>query len=349
MKSWVERAKAEERPRDILVEERVRRFRWWWPGDWTGGRVLRGWWGGAAIVVFIMVGVGSIVAGVGGAEEGFGRGPVMRGSGTSEGQGVLSLKEGMKARRFGEPLYLGDGGLPVVRVEATGEVRELTPVEWEYDSVFSYVETGVGGVRWVPGPRGWGVWWKGDREKEMLVAQAGFPVELWREKQEAELRWAAARASEGLRGVKEMDLEDWRPGRGKVVADAVTALRVRYMVGVGDPWAGVGGRWVCDEQLEVDLTQGVTSGCPDGEFLGVVADAWHDLGALADQLDGVARIANMLDGMTTKQLHESDVVGDMWYRFRDLGIKVEAVNEELDFLNSESLRIGLPVRVILFE
>ena len=59
------------------------------------------------------------------------------------------------AMRYGRPMHLGEGGLPVVEFQ-DGVVRELTPVEVEYRSLAPFEDAGYGGIVWGPGPRGGG-------------------------------------------------------------------------------------------------------------------------------------------------------------------------------------------------
>lgn len=349
MRNWVERVSKVGSSADILAEERVRRFRWWWIGDWMPGRWLKGRVGLVVAACFCIVG-GVWVSFFSGEESGGAVGETgSRAGGPLRGGGVLSTMDANRAERFGEPLFLGEGGLPVVQLRSTGEVRELTPVEWGYDSGLPYVRTGVDGVVWTTGPRGWGMWWREDMDELSVFTDGGFSAELWRQKQESELRWVAGRVTEGLRGVMAMEPDNWRRGNGEVVEGLVREVRLRYSVETGGVWAGVPGRWVCDIGLERDLTQGLTDGCPGSDLLGVVAYAWDDMGAVVDQLGGMARLAGVMDGLGTRELYESELVGDMWYRFRDLGLQVEVLNARLDFLSSESSRVGLPVRVALFD
>ena len=335
--------------RDILSEERVRGLRWWWPGDWMPGRWLRGRFGLAVLFAFLLVWVfWSAFCGlrdgeaVRGGAGGSGSSPVL------VEQRALSSVEAVRAQGFGEPLYLGQGGLPVVRLGSTGEVRELTPVEWGYDSVFPYVDTGVGGVLWSPGPRGWGMWWLGNGEEEFLRPVGGFDREGWRAKQERELRLAAAAVTVSLRALRRADLDVWARGELAVVGVMMGGLRDRYSVGVGGMWAGVPGRWVCDLELEGDLTQGLSQGCPGAGLEGLLQQAWSDMGVLIERLDGIGRVGAEMDKMTTKELYESEVLADMWYNFQDLGREVEEVNISLDRLSSGSLEAGLTVQAILF-
>ena len=198
--------------RDILAEERVRRFRWWWPFDWAPGRVLTGRFGLVMLVGFLVVGAVWVMFWNGGPDEsGYGRRQV--GAGGVGERRALGPLDTVRAAEFGEVLYVGENGLPVVEHSVTGVVRELTPVEWEHDAGIPFVVQDYGsGVVWAPGPRGWGMWWSLDDEVESLRTKVKFPRDRWIKKQEVELRWTAWRVSETMEVLLELDLEGLEQG-----------------------------------------------------------------------------------------------------------------------------------------
>ena len=339
----------EERPResaqDILAEERVRPRRLWWPGNWFVGRA-----GLVFLAVFVAVGLGWAVfsrMGPGDVRPAV-PGNVFPGDHPEAGRG-LTVQEGSAAARYGVPLFLGDGGLPVVRMAVTDEVRELTPVEMEFESALPFVSAGHGSVVWNPGPRGWGMWWVDDTERRELRPDVSFSRVRWWRKQQEELRLATAEVSNGLRLVRSMDFEVWREGIGPELAARVAGLKSRYPVTRYGHWGAVPLQWVCDSELESDLNQGLTQGCPGGPYMEVLGDAWTRLGAVVELLDGMGRLGAEMDAMRSHDLYQSDLLLMQVYALADLMGAVEELTESLDILWDETGARGLPVAVRLFS
>ena len=259
--------------KDILAGRRPK-GRWWWPGRLFSGRL-----GMVLLVGFVATGVVAVVI------EGPG-GYRVRGLdiGVEESAGVnvdagrpLVAGELGLAARYGRPLYLGDGGLPVVEF-GDGAVRELTPVEAEFDSVFLYEDAGYGRVVWGPGPRGWGMWWKDQSETELLRPARVFARLGWRDKQEEELEVAAVVVSYGVALLVYSDMEIWQRGLGEPLVNLMEGLKERHRVLELGHWGAVPGQWVCDERLESDLNQGVTQGCPSSEYRVLLRESWERMG-----------------------------------------------------------------------
>ena len=134
---------------DILAEERERRlrrrrgFRSLWLGNWLTGST-----GVAVLCIFLVPGVGWLgfreFGWVGSRASGFSS------SGPAFPERVRSLTavEHSFASCYGAPLHMGPGGRPVVRVESTGDVRELTSFEMELDSPVSYLPSRRGRTGW---------------------------------------------------------------------------------------------------------------------------------------------------------------------------------------------------------
>ena len=149
---------------DILAEERERRlrrrrgFRSLWLGNWLTGST-----GVAVLCIFLVAGVGWL----GFRQLGFGG---SRASGFSSSEPAflervrsLTAVEHSFASRYGAPLHMGPGGRPVVQVESTGDVRELTSFEMELDSFVSYLRVRGGSALQgrYPSSRGSFLGWSG--------------------------------------------------------------------------------------------------------------------------------------------------------------------------------------------
>ena len=253
-----------DRPADILVDERLRLRRRRWYLLWAPWPVLSGRLALFLVVGFVFAGVGVAVCSSGGE----GDYPVPVGARGPHGMAAhvpLSVSEVARASSYGEALFRGPGGLPVVRFPSGELVRELTPVEWEYESPLPYISSGSGSVVWGPGPRGWGMWWEPSGSPAGEVGELGFDAEGWRHRQEMEVRWAVAVVTSGLRTVGEFRSRPWRVGPAESLQDTMVLVRDRHGVPPGGAWSSVPLRWACLSGLEHDLHQGVTQGCASPE------------------------------------------------------------------------------------
>ena len=345
MKPPIWEARSPESERDILAEERLRKpRRRWWPGNWLTGRV-----GAVVLVVFIVGGLGWVVTagsnlGSDRSRESF---DVVRVKDPEAGR-LLTLGEQSLASSYGVPLHLGDGGLPVVRHKLTGEVREMTPVEVEFGSSEGWMSAGRGSVVWTPGPRGWGVWWEDQTERRLLRPDLAFARGGWKRKQHSELSYAVGQVSDGLRMVRGMDFDAWRTGMGPVLADRMGRLGDRYPVVDYGHWAAVPGQWVCDPELESDLNEGVTHGCPGELYLGALSDAWARVGSVVDLLEGMGKLGAEMDGMASDDLYQSELLGVQSYALGDVVNALKELKVSLERLWKITGDRGLPISVRLF-
>ena len=332
---------------DLLAEERNRRLRWWWPLDWWPGGFLKGRIGLVVLFGFLSAGiVWAFFWSDERVESGGGR--VALPAGESMGRSLGPLETG-RAEAFGKPLYMGVNGLPVVEHGGTGVVRELTPVEWGYEPGLVYAGGGDGRTLWAPGPRGWGIWWSLDDDIDSIRTERKFGRDRWAEKQEQELRWVAGRVTAGLMVLPDLDLNHWRRGNGARIEAEMEGVRERYRVLSSGRWEGVPGRWECDTVLERDLSQGVSHGCPGTGYQSGLGTVWVDMGAVVDQLDGIGRLVSAVDAMRRRDIHESEVVVNVLYEIEELQELVGVLNRRLDRLALESFKVGLSIRVNLFE
>ena len=329
---------------DILAEERIKPVRWWWPGGW-----LQGNFGVAVLVVVVVGGVGWFawegLAGLRGSAS-----AVVGGSVEVHPEYGRDLDAGEYglAERYGTPLYLGKGGLPVVRFDDTGEVRELTQIEadWEWGEEYEWVGEGRG--VWAPGPRGKGMWWEVDEESASLSEVVRYPREKWREKQRRELSRAVAELGMLVRYVSGLDLTFWSVGSGEALIVVVSSVRGRFPPVEYGHWEGVPLLWSCDAELESDFTLGVTSGCPGVEYQDLLSQAWGSVGGVLDVAVRMGENGVVMDRMSAETLAGSGLLSRQAYYLVDLWRAVEVAEFRLEALAEESLAHDLPIVVEVF-
>ena len=340
------------RPADLLSEERTaaRRsfFRRLRLSPWPSGR--------AGLAVLAVAAIGGLGLALFGPESsgdpGFGGPEALR---VSEGRvhpeagRPLAGPEVMAALPFGEPLELGPGGNPLFRHAATGEVRELTPVELEFaretaGSGVPFLPAAEAGVVWAPGPRGWGLWWSRESYVETVRPSLFFNREGWLKRQEDELRHAAGLLRESLAGVAEMEFDPWRRGVGLLAYYPLRELRSRHSsVLVTGQWSMVPYAWVCHPEIESGLSRGVSNGCPPPGLSDAFADAWYALGWLADGLYGVARLAVAMDALSLAALYDSGLLQQQVAAVTDLQERVEVFLAVMDELSRYGAGLGYPL------
>ena len=340
---------------DILWQEKARRR--------SRGRVTRffspGWWlegrrGAAALALFLVIGGGLFIlrflnGGVGGGDPVYvdysSAAPV-----ADAGRRLTGVEHGM-ASAFGEPLYLGRGGLPVVEHAATGEVRELTPMEEAYYELSEgtnppFLPTGENGVVWNPGPSGWGMWWKDTSEADALKPVRRYPRLPWRDKQEVELQEALRLLSGAVDAMSAVNLEAWDSTVMPRVMAWVDRLKEAYPLG-GEwgHWYAVPGQWVCDLELEAQLTMGITQGCPPDTYGIALAESWRQIGRTAEHLEGMARVGRQMDGLAYDDILDSGLYRTQYFYFITLADILEDLAFTLNVLVREAVGQELPVDV----
>ena len=331
---------------DLFKEERRGRFwrlRRFLPGQWFNG-------------VFGLV---SLVCLVGFGFAWFlflGGGPGSRYAEGFEDRVVKKVQDpvpadlGTVAGIFGEVLYMGSEGLPVIRHYETEEVREVTPVELEYASEAPFKQYEEQSVFFSPGPRGWGIWWE-DRE---VIRSLELSFQLsrhgWRERQEVELAFLVRWISVGLGVVNDLDLERWEVGPSGRLKDIRLSLREQYsVVDVTGYWSAVPMAYSCDAQLEFDLHEGITPGCPDEVLVLLVNDVWLKAGLVVERFGAVAVYGLLLDGTSYGDFEESGFVEGLSGQLGDLMGEVSELSDALEALSFYSREVGLPITVSLFE
>ena len=342
----------EERPpvgsgRDILQEERERRrggLRRVTPGYWLSGRL-----GVFVLVVFILSSVSLVgfrhftnplrETGLPPEVLVVPEGPVRVRD--------LTVSEYSLAVSFGKPLFMGDAGRPVVEVESTGVVRSLTPVEMSFDSPFVYIPSVSGRIVHLPGPRGWGMWWRDLSEESSLRPRVSYDRLLWSTRQQDELQRAVRGVFIGAVIVSRMELNFWRPGSGALLGDLTAEIKEPYPPVRHGHWAGVPGIWFCDVSLDFDLYQGLSRGCPGDEYHDALSEAWVRVGVMVDRLERIGRLASVMDGMDSADFYLSNSSADMAYEIADMVRNLEDMEFAVGRLERVSLEWDLPVVIDL--
>ena len=347
----------EESPRspapDILDEERERRarrrrgVRAIFPSSWMNGRL-----GLALLLVFLVGGVGWFGfqrwGGLPGG-DGPGHGAVrLESSPVPERRRDLTAGEYSLASRYGLPLYMGEGHVPVVRVESTGEVREVTPFEVEFgSSAYSVVATPRGRVIEVPGPRGWGMWWRDMSEANALRPLVSYERLSWAQRQEDELSRATRGIVLGLEGISLVNPDLWNPGVGLPLARLLSEVKEPYPPARHGHWSAVPDLWVCDAALERDFHQSITPGCPGEEYMEVLRGSWSAAGIVLERMEGIARLIRWGDGLSSEELHQSIVRSSLAHEVIDMRLGLLDLESSLTRLRRVSAEWDLSIVVHL--
>ena len=260
----------------------------------------------------------------------------------------LTAGEYALAEGYGTPLYLGKGGLPVVRFEELGIARELTSTEADWVGWGEYEWTGEGRSVWAPGPKGRGIWWEVDEEAESLAEVVRYPREKWRERQRLELSRAVSELSVLVRYVSGLDFEIWRVGSGEALLKVVRSVMGRFPPVEYGHWEGVPSLWACDTGLESDFTLGVTSGCPGPKYQELLSQAWGGVGGVIDVVERMGETGVVMDGMSAEALSESGLLARQGYYLIDLWRAVDLAGGRLEALSEESVARDLPIIVEVF-
>ena len=329
---------------DILAEERRSWRRFLMPGYWLAGRV-----GVAALVGLLVVGLVWFEFLRGDRDADFVRADSVEVPVAEDAGRALFAGEYSTGEAYGEPLGLGEHGRPVVRHYVTGQVRELTPVELEYDKYDQYVSAGHRDVVFNPGPRGWGMWWRDDSARIAELRRLYFSRQGWRARQEAELERAVGAARELALLALRFDLESWETGSGFRLARRAGQVSARYdyRVRLGG-WQRVPGQWVCDSALESDLNLGVTPGCPTLEYGRLLREAWIRVGVVLDRLELVGGVASWADAMELREFRNYQGGLNVGYRLLELERDLGRLEEALAALERRSYLENLPIVVVLY-
>ena len=259
----------------------------------------------------------------------------------------LTVSEYSLASRYGVPLHLGQGGNPVVLVESTGEVRELTSLELEWDSAFLETASPRGRVIEVPGPRGWGMRWRDMSEAHSLRPAGSFDRFSWAARQEAELSRVVRGVALGMEIIASVNLSLWDPGLGQPFLDLMVEVRRPYAAARYGHWGAVPASWFCDVGLERDLHQGISPGCPGEEYMEALRESWTSAGLVLERMEGIARIVRRVDEMSSEEIHLSNIRAGFAYEVMDLKRNLDDLDGALGRLRRVSWEWDLVISVDL--
>ncbi len=307
--------------KDILQEERARRLRRRSKlGRIFTGSLFTGRRGLFFLLAFLVVGVGWL------GYQRLESSALLGGPGSPQAPAEpvedagrdLTAGEQALAARYGRPLWLGPSGRPMVFNEDTEEVRELTPFEMEFEGSFRVRGSSRGPVIEVPGPRGYGMWWRSGAEEVSLRPRLSFHRSAWRDKQEAELSRMFHAVLIGLRIVNEVNLDAWNRGLSLPLTELVVEFRRPYPPAAHGHWGHVPDTWLCDHSLEMDLSQNLSAGCPGEEYRSALRDSWVLGGVVMERMEGVARALTVLDGWGAEDLRLNTLRLSLKYELQDL-------------------------------
>ena len=223
--------------------------------------------------------------------------------------GDLNAVERLVAARFGRPHYLGDGGLPVIEVYHTGQIREMTEFEANFPSSqplpvdyadppdpapalrrYNVPDRDYPGIYFHPGPNGYGVWWH-DPARDSLVSRV-VVVDRgeWESRQIQRLGEALPALEELLLSFQDTDLASWDQDWAVSMQRETERLAERFVAGKHDEWAMVPYQYSCSIERELEITAGVTRGCPSPVLEQALSYLWARYGKVVHSLWALSRV-----------------------------------------------------------
>ena len=235
----------------------------------------------------------------------------------------LTGAEHVRATRFGRPLRLGPGGLPLVEVEPDGVVRELTALENHYPlGVTALADPDRPGVMMAPGPVGEGVWWQEGGPLSGLPEAEVVDRNRWFREQRLLLRKGLNDLGGALTHLGYVKPMDWSPDWGGHLETGTSAMRDYYSFGDYKLWPLAPSRWVCSEALEVALTQGVTDGCPSVAHVAALGRVWAHIGNLNELLWALGRSVHLASELERYDLdvnsYQVELLQDIYWEMDSL-------------------------------
>lgn len=177
----------------------------------------------------------------------------------------------------------GDGAVTVSSEELGGAVSGVETAGVEAVSGGSVVRQSEAGVLALSS-RGMEAW----RFKPSMQAgdhSVGYVDRItWYREHSSYLQVAADEVFGALRVAMEREPGTWDRSWSADVRDVAGALRDVYGDGREIGWQFSVQRWVCSEDLDVDLHQGVTAGCPTAAEWHQLAQTWLALGQVNETL-----------------------------------------------------------------
>ena len=189
------------------------------------------------------------------------------------------------------------------------------------------------------------MWWKDMSEANSLRSLVSFDRRSWASRQESELSRVVRGISLGIQALSNVNLELWDSGSGDPLLDLMAQIKDPYPPVRHRHWSAVPGIWVCDMRLERDLHQGITPGCPGGEYLEALQDVWGRAGLVVERMEGIARLVHWMDGMSSEEFFQSNSRANFSYEVLDLASDVREFDLALSRLRRVSREWDLPIVV----
>ena len=226
------------------------------------------------------------------------------------GQQLGALEE-LRYRRFGLPLHYGPSGVPLIEVERTGDVRELTEMEMEFPHDVNELSVpGAPGVVYAPGATGHGVRWREPVKYRDVPASRGVDRITWFKEQERLLNGALRDVNLVVAQVALVPPGAWDKRWAEDVQASVDAVNEKYVAGDPDQWMLAGYRIRCNRQLDLEYRQGLTEGCPTAAYRDAVAMVWLHLGNVVDTVRRLAEAELLESNAAFRRFYEdADIEG----------------------------------------
>ena len=194
------------------------------------------------------------------------------------------------------------------------------------------------------------MWWKDRRGVEQLGPHVVYPLRQWRDRQEEELELAALVTSYGLLLVLRMtESEVWQRGLGEGLVGLMESFKDRYRAVQVGAWGEVPREWGCDEGWEIEVTQGVSQGCPGLEYEALLVETWVRVGAVVELLEGMGRLMERMDQMGSKELYGGEAMPSVGFYVADLVDEWGRMEIALEDMREGTSWYGLPVAVRTFD
>ena len=247
--------------------------------------------------------------------------------------------------RYGRPLYAGASGRPVVVLEGSGEVRELTEYELNFPEGQAFVSVGDGLTVRAPGPRGLGMWWDHRPAERLRTRWTVLDRGGWGDRQESELDFVVGGIAGALSRLAAHDFDPWGEGLSDAIMTELAPVVERYPLGERGSWRDQPRRWRCDWELETDLRLGRSEGCGHAAVDELLGDVWAEAGGLVDGLLQVARLAEYRDRMSLDVGIVSGVTDEVLNASLDVMEAAPALETALERLWTESRDAELTIAV----
>lgn len=269
--------------------------------------------------------------------------------------GRLTVEEAVSASRYGNPVGRSRDGVPVIQVEGTGVVREITDIEVDFAAKvpegFSLTHSGLPherGSEWNPGPEGLGQWWTVQPQVDAVKPQLRFERNDWLRYQERKLLEVTAELDASIASLPLLFGESWEPNAvSQIHFHAQKVINLYPEASRNRVWAGVPGRWVCDPSFDSDLKLGITLGCPDSWVLDGLMHLWDLAGNTAEQLLSLAKFGYFVDDLSISARSSGGYLGQLRASAVEVTGHIEILDRDLKEFSERMFREGFIFPVYL--